>query len=98
MDGFGEVVMACNMPEPCLFPFVASCQKRFLWTHKETDLALHPVVALVLQVGDANKFPQVSGFTGWIFFFFRVSKQGAHLIAIEEEVIFGAQTTPSVKG
>ena len=31
-----------------------SCQKRFLWTHKEVDLAPLPVVGLVLQVGDAE--------------------------------------------
>ena len=31
-----------------------SCQKRFLWAHKAADLAPHPVVGLVLQVGDAE--------------------------------------------
>ena len=41
-DGFGEAV-ACDMPEPCKFPSLDSCQKRFLWTHKEVDLAPHPV-------------------------------------------------------
>ena len=46
------------MPEPCKFPSLDSCQERFLWTHKEIDLSLHPVVDLVLQVGDAEKFPQ----------------------------------------
>ena len=38
------------MPEPC--------NKRFLWTHTEVDLAPHPVVGLVLQEGDAEKFSQ----------------------------------------
>ena len=33
-------------------PSIYSCQKRFLWTHKEVDFAQHPVVGLVLQVGD----------------------------------------------
>ena len=56
--------MACGMPEPCKFPSLDSCQKRFLWTHKEVDLAPHPVVGLVLQVGDAEKFPQALGFEG----------------------------------
>ena len=36
--------------------------KRFLWTHKEVDLALHPVVGPVLQVGDVEKFPWVLDF------------------------------------
>ena len=48
-DGFGEAVMACKMPEPSKFPLLfASCQKRFLWTHKEVDCAPHPVLGLVL--------------------------------------------------
>ena len=62
-DGFGESVVAWNMPEPCKFPSLDSCQRRFLWTNEEVDLALHPVVGLVLQVGgDAEKFPQALGF------------------------------------
>ena len=61
-DGFGEAVMACVMPEPCKFKFLDSCQKRFLWTNKEVDLALHPVVGLVLQVEDTEKFPKALGF------------------------------------
>ena len=36
--------MACDMPEPCKFPSLDSCWKRFLWTHEEADLAQHPVV------------------------------------------------------
>ena len=47
-DGFGEAVTAYDMPEPCKFPSLDSCQKRFLQTHKEADLALLPVVGLVL--------------------------------------------------
>ena len=54
--------MACDMPEPCRFLSLESCQKSFLWTHKEVDLALHPVVGLVLQVGDTEKFPHARGF------------------------------------
>ena len=64
-DGFGEAVVACDMPEPCKFPSPDSCQKRFLWTHKEVELAPHPVIGLVLpsrrygentqlQVGDTE--------------------------------------------
>ena len=52
-DGFG--VVACDMPEPCKFPSIDSCQRRFLWTDTEVDLASHSVVGLVLQVGDAEK-------------------------------------------
>ena len=36
--------MAYDMPEPCIYPSLDSCQKRFMWTHKEVDLALHPVI------------------------------------------------------
>ena len=69
--------MACDMPEPCEFPAPNSRQQRFLWTHKEVDLAPHPVVGLVLRVGDAKKFPQALGFKG-LDPFLRVSKQGPH--------------------
>ena len=31
--GFGEAVVACDMPEPYRFPFLDRCQKRFTWTH-----------------------------------------------------------------
>ena len=37
--------MAYDMPKPCKFSSLDSCQKRFLWTHKEVDLFLHPAVA-----------------------------------------------------
>ena len=49
-NGFGEAVVVCDMPEPCKFPSLDSCQKVFLWTHKEVDHAPHPVVGLVLQI------------------------------------------------
>ena len=58
----GEAVVACDMPEPCMFLSLGSSLKRFLWTHKESDLAQHPVIGLVLQVGDVEKFPQAFGF------------------------------------
>ena len=61
-DGSGEAVVAHDMPEPYKFPYLDSCQKRFLWTHKEVDLAPHPVIGLVLQVGAAEKFPHARGF------------------------------------
>ena len=54
--------MACDMPEPCTFLSLDSCQKRFLWTHKEADLAPHPVVGLVLQVGDTEEVSSCLGF------------------------------------
>ena len=60
-DGFGEVVRACDMPELGKFPSLDGYQKRFLWAHKEVDLVPHPVVGLVLQVGDAEKFPKALG-------------------------------------
>ena len=70
-------------------PNHASCclltvARRFLWTKKEVDLAQHPVVGLVLQVGDAQKFPQAFGFKS-LDPFFSVSQQGPFFTAIEED-------------
>ena len=63
-----------------------------MWTHKELYLAPHPVGGLVLQVKDADKFPQARGFEslGLFSFFFlffppQVSKKGPCLTAIEED-------------
>ena len=79
--------MACDVPEPCTFSSLDNCFERFLWIHKEIDLALHPVVSLVLQVGDAEKFPQALRFENLnpSFFFSKVSKQGPCFTAIEED-------------
>ena len=60
-DGFIEAVVSHDMPEPCQFPSLDSCQKIFLWTHNDVELAPHPVVGLVLQAGEAKKFPQTLG-------------------------------------
>ena len=49
------------MPEPCEFPSVDSRKKQFLRNHKGVDLASHPSVGLVLQVGEAERFPQAFG-------------------------------------
>ena len=71
--------MACDIPEPCEFPSIFSCQKRFLRTHEESDLAPHPVVGLALQVGDAEKLPQALGLEGPDPYP-RVSKQGTRAL------------------
>ena len=60
-ESFGEAAVACDTPEPGKFPSLDNCQKRFLWTYMEVDLAPHPVFGLVLQVGDVE-FPQSLGF------------------------------------
>ena len=54
--------MASDTPEPRNLPSLDSCQKRFLWTHEGIDLAPLQVVGLVLQIGDAEKFPHALGF------------------------------------
>ena len=59
-------------------------QKSFLWTDKEDNLVLHPVVGLVLQVRDMEKFPHALGFES-LDPFFKVSKQGPCLTAVEED-------------
>ena len=51
---------------------------------KEVDLAPHPVVGLVLQVGDTEKFSQALDFEG-LDIIFRVSKQDPCFTAIEED-------------
>ena len=54
--------MVCDMLEPCKFPYLDNCQKRFLWTNKEADLASHPIIGLVLLEGEAENFPHALGF------------------------------------
>ena len=74
--------MTC--PNHASFLSLDNCQNSFLWTHKEVDLAVRPVVGLVLQVGDAEKFPQALVF-GSLDLFFTASKQGLCFTAIEED-------------
>ena len=76
--------MVCDMPEPCEFPSLDSCKKRFLWTHKEVDLVPRPAVGLVLQVGDVENLPHALGFES-VDPFYRVNKQGPYFIAIEKD-------------
>ena len=83
-DDFGEAVVACNMLKPCEFLSLDSCQKRFLRTHKEVDLAPHPVVGLALLVGDMEKFPQTIGLESFDPFL-RVSKQDPCFTAVEQD-------------
>ena len=71
--------MACDMSEPCKFPSLDSCQKRFVLTHKEVDLAPHPVVGLVIQVEDTEKFPHAPGFESLDPFFFPESASRIHV-------------------
>ena len=79
-DGFGEAVVPCDMPESCEFPALDNCQKGFLWTHREIDLAPHPVVGFVLKVGDVEKFPTALGFESLDpFFFFQESASRVHV-------------------
>ena len=62
------------MPEPCKFPFLDSWQKKFM----------HPVVGLVLQVGDTEEFPHAFGFKS-LDPFFRISNQGPCFTAVDED-------------
>ena len=81
-DGFGQAIVVCDLPEPCKIPSLDSCQKRFLWTHKEVDLARHPLVGLVLPVGETQKFPHALGFESldpFFFFFFQSQQAGSIL-------------------
>ena len=69
--------MACDMAEPCKFPSLDSCQKRFMWTHKGVDHASHPIVGLVLQVGDKDNFLHALGFESLDPFFFQTQQAGS---------------------
>ena len=60
-DDIGKAIMFHAMPKLCEYPSLDSCKKTFMWAHKEVDVASHPVVGLILQVGDAKKFPQTLG-------------------------------------
>ena len=81
-DGFGATVVGHDMPEPCTFLFLDSCLKRLLWARKEVDLGPHPVIGLIFQVGDVERCPQALGLES-LDPFFRVSKQGPCLTAVE---------------
>ena len=64
-------------------------------THEEVDFVPHPVVGLmlqvgdlVLQVGDPERISHALGFEGldsFFFLFFRVSRQGPCCTAIEKD-------------
>ena len=84
--------MVCDMPEPCKFLSLDSCQKRFLLTHKKIDLAPHPVIGLVLQAGYTENCPHELGFES-LDPFFRVGKQGPCFTAIEE---YGSDKTKTM--
>ena len=60
-----------------------ACQKRFLRTHKEVDLAQNLVVGLVLQVGGMEKLPHALEFES-LDPLFRVSEQGPRFTAVED--------------
>ena len=74
-EGFREAVVARDMPEPYTYPPRGTCQERLLWTHKEFEVALHPVVGLELRVGDAEKFPQALGLESLGQFFWKTASR-----------------------
>ena len=69
-DGFGEAVVVCDMSEPCKFSCLDRCQKSFLWTHKEADLAPHPVVGRQSVYCHAC-YAYCQGFLACLFLHFR---------------------------
>ena len=84
MVGFGETVVVCDMSEPCKFPSLDSCQKRFLWVCKEVDLPQQPAIGLVLKVGEAEMLSQALNLECLRSFFLSVSKQRSCFIVLEE--------------
>ena len=71
-------------PNHCKFPSLDICQEGFQWTHKRVDLAPHPVVGLVLQEGDTEKFSRAPSSEG-LDPFLRANKLGPCFTAIEED-------------
>ena len=55
-----------------------------MWTHKEVDSAPHPVICLVLQIGDAEKFLQALGLKSLNLLLSQ--QEGPCLIATEQGV------------
>ena len=48
-EGSRQAVVACHMPKPCKFPCLGSCQKTFLWTHKELILLRTQLLVLCFK-------------------------------------------------
>ena len=59
-DGFGEAVVACDIPDPCKFLYLDSCQKRSLWIHKEVGLAPHQLTRLTRGLTTETKIAYVN--------------------------------------
>ena len=59
--GLERLLWCVTCPNQTSFRLLTIAKKRFLRTNKEVDLAPHPVVGLVLQVGEAEKLPQALG-------------------------------------
>ena len=55
---FCGAVVVCGMPLISKLPSLDCCQKKFLWARKEVDIAQYSIIGLVIQVEDAEKFPQ----------------------------------------
>ena len=75
-----------DKPEPCKFPSLDSCQKRFLWTPKDVDHAR--TQSLVLYYKQPRRCRDVSSGTFCVRSldpFYRVSKQGPCFTAVEED-------------
>ena len=70
-NGFGEAVVACGMPEPCKFPLLTVARRGSCGPRGEVDLVPHPVVGLVPQVRDMEKFPHALDFESLNLCFFQ---------------------------
>ena len=87
-DDFGEAVVACDISEPCKFPSLDS-QKRYVDPQGSRS---YSAPSRLLQVGDAETLSHAFGFEdldpfffSFFLLFFRVSKQGPCLKAIQED-------------
>ena len=74
----GEAVALCNMPEPCKFVSLATCQKRFRWTYKEVDLTSHPVVSSYFHINELLTKDHPSFKTAFAGFLGGLSEEGFH--------------------
>ena len=72
---FGQAIVARDMTEPCNLPSLDSCRRMFPVGPRRADHVPHPVVGLVLQAGDAEKFLRALDLES-LDPILRISKQG----------------------
>ena len=84
-NGFGEAVVAYDTPKLCRFLSLDSCQKKFLWTYKDVDLAPHHSRWCCAPSETNGKVFSCTWFWKPGSFLFRFSWQGPCFTAVLED-------------